>query len=351
MLPVMPVMAAPNWVPEEVRLYLAHTEHGESIRALARATGRHASTVLRQIRRYEQRRDDPLIDHALRRLGASGIGRGTPDHQTGGFMEHTTFANRTDVLKDEQVEKEARRILRRLAEPGACLAIATGMENAVVVREGVDGQTVRTAVVQRTIAEAMALRDWIAANGEGKISRYYITTAGRAALKRLLAESNERDAPANKTGEGGGRVRYGLAESPLVALARRREKDGSRFLDESLLSAGERLREDFELAQMGNKKTPNWENVVVTGMSGAQGDPKCTGPDGARVRVAAALGELGPGLGDVILRCCCQLEGMETVERRMGWAARSGKIVLRIALQRLRRHYDETEGRFSPMIG
>ena len=35
----------------------------------------------------------------------------------------------------------------------------------------------------------------------------------------------------------------------------------------------------------------------------------------------------------------------------MGWAARSGKIVLRIALIRLRRHYDDTYGRAGPLIG
>lgn len=67
--------------------------------------------------------------------------------------------------------------------------------------------------------------------------------------------------------------------------------------------------------------------------------------------MAAALRDLGPGLGDMVLRCCCFLEGLEAAERRMGWSARSGKIVLRIALQRLRRHYDETYGRSRPLIG
>ncbi|MCB1366035.1 MAG: helix-turn-helix domain-containing protein, partial [Rhodobacteraceae bacterium] len=66
------------------------------------------------------------------------------------------------------------------------------------------------------------------------------------------------------------------------------------------------------------------------------------GAAAARDRVARALADLGPGLSDVALRCCCHLEGLEQAERRMGWSARSGKIVLRIALQRLRRHYDET---------
>ena len=64
-----------------------------------------------------------------------------------------------------------------------------------------------------------------------------------------------------------------------------------------------------------------------------------------------ALRELGPGLGEIALRCCCHLEGLERTERNMGWSARSGKIVLRIALQRLKRHYDETLTQESQMIG
>ena len=59
----------PNWVSEEVRRYLAHTEGGQSIRSLAREAGCHASTVMRQVRRFETRRDDLLIDLALSRLG------------------------------------------------------------------------------------------------------------------------------------------------------------------------------------------------------------------------------------------------------------------------------------------
>jgi len=41
----------------------------------------------------------------------------------------------------------------------------------------------------------------------------------------------------------------------------------------------------------------------------------------------------------VVLRCCCSREGRETAEKRLGWSARSGKVVLKIALQRLAQHY------------
>jgi hypothetical protein len=127
-------------------------------------------------------------------------------------------------------------------------------------------------------------------------------------------------------------------------LARRKDRDGQPFLDAELVQAGERLREDFELSQMGPRVAQNWDNFLTSGTGGSFGSG---GPDGsslARDRMVRALGDLGQGLGDVALRCCCYLEGLEVAEKRLGWSARSGKIVLRIALQRLRQHYEGLSG-------
>ncbi len=272
---------------------------------------------------------------------------------------------------DTTLNREGRRILRRLCETGAVLAIAPEMEKAVVVRDLPSGQTARTAVVERKVAQAMALKDWITCVKPGRIARYGITTAGRTALKRLLAEAENANGGfaeaqaqfgdqhrvwGEKTVSDGGTrraVRYNVAESPLAALARRKDKTGTPFLTDDLVAAGERLREDFELAQMGPRVAQNWERFLTGGSKGgfANDSGVGDGPTGARDRVSEALRDLGPGLGDVVLRCCCYLEGMETAERRMGWSARSGKIVLRIALQRLKRHYDDRYGPHGPLIG
>lgn len=362
----------PSWVPLNVQRYLLHTEAGFSIRDLARASGCHASTVLRQIRRIEVRRDDQLVDSALGGLADTYFRR---HPQSGGIAFPTrsrrkeltmTPANTIHTLEAPEClrfDEQAVRILRRLCEVGAVLAVAEDMEKAVVVRGEESGRGTRTAVVDTEVARAMALRDWISCAKPGRISRYHITSAGRTALSRLLAEQENRmrsdcdygsEEAEARCGEGargaareGGiarrRVRYSIAESPLVALARRKDRDGSRFLSDALVGAGERLREDFELAQMGPRAGQNWERFLTGGGRGTyQPDSGVShGPATARWRVANALADLGPGLSDVALRCCCYLEGLETAERRLGWSARSGKIVLRIALQRLRRHYEE----------
>ena len=351
--------ALPGWVPDEARVYLIHVERGTSIREIARGQGRHASTVLRQIRRFENRRDDPLVDEALAHLG-----RAEP---TGTELGSEACMTRSDIADDETLTREGRRVLRRLAESGAVMAVAEALDKAVVVRETEDGRSVRTATLERSLARAMALADWIACDQpKARIARYEITASGRAALKRMLDEEDEGsyEAPglAEPKPEWGERtleedgerrtVRYNLAESPLAVLARRKDPEGKPFLSEDLVAAGERLREDFELAQMAPRTTQNWDRFLTAGVRGTgPADGGGTGPEAARRRVQAALAELGPGLGDMALRTCCFLEGIEAAERRMGWSARSGKIVLRIALQRLQVHYHETHGRFAPKIG
>lgn len=375
-----PPAVLPAWLPDNLRLYLRHVEEGLSIRALARELGCHASTILRKVRAFENRRDDPLVDEALTRLGAVHLraaGAGRPDDGPNPTstpegnrpmtapLRHAAAANADTAT----VEREARRILRRLCEAGALLVVAPEMEKAAVLKG-----SVRTAVLDRTVAQAFAVKDWIGLKTAGRVSTYEITGAGRSALKRLLAEDQsarvggfaEAQAPFGDQHRVWGeravmepgaraprRMRFNLAESPLDVLARRKEKDGSPFLTPDLVAAGERLREDFELAQMGPRVAQNWDRFLTAGADrgGFSAGGNDSGSSKARERVAAALRDLGPGLGDMVLRCCCFLEGLEAAEKRMGWSARSGKIVLRIALQRLKRHYDEAYGGKAPLIG
>lgn len=358
-----------------MRHYLHHIEDGTSLRALARREGLHPSTILRQVRRFESRREDPLMDEALSAISLHSK-RSADDPARKEDQPMTTHPRPSKTappqLCDEQsLAREGYRVLRRLAESGAVMAIAPEMDKAVVLRDLPDGRSLRTAVLERSVAQAFTLKDWISCRKLGRVSTYEITSAGRAALRRIVDEEDRRrqgmaeaQSPFGDQhrvwGEreviddaGPRRVRYNMAESPIGVLGRRRDKDGKPFLEADLVEAAERLREDFELAQMGPRVAQNWDKFLTGGDRGAyQPDSGLgEGPGRARARVAAALRDLGPGLGDVALRCCCFLEGLEVAEKRMGWAARSGKIVLRIALMRLRRHYDETYGRSGPLIG
>ena len=269
---------------------------------------------------------------------------------------------RATLVDDDTLTREAKRVLRRLCETGAFLAVGQGMPQAVVLRETNDAPT-RTATVSKAVAQAFVLKDWVVCFKAGRVTQYRITEAGRMALKRLLHETLEARVEARGMAEspspfltqhidaaekvfagaqGDEVLRINLAESPLGGLARKKDRDGKPFLPMGLVAAGERLREDFERAQMGPRVGQNWERFLTAGDRGGilPGSP-CTGPEDARQRVSDALRALGPGLADVVLRVCCFLEGLETCEKRLGWAARSGKIVLRIALQRLADHYDK----------
>jgi hypothetical protein len=264
-----------------------------------------------------------------------------------------------------ELEYEARRFLRRLSEPGSFLLVTPDATKGGIFCKA-NEHSKPIAMLPVSVAVEFVREGWIRVFRRGAASiRYRIAADGRSYLKRLLAEDALKRRPGTGFAEAatpflaqhqipGERaimnpatgepqtLRVNLGEDPLGWLARRKGPDGQPFLSPDEVEAGERLRQDFEAAQMGPSVAQDWHKFLTPGDRLA-GSPVSRGPSegpmAARDRVAKALSCLGPGLSDVVLRVCCFLEGLEACERRMGWSARSGKVVLKIALQRLAEHY------------
>lgn len=142
---------------------------------------------------------------------------------------------------------------------------------------------------------------------------------------------------------GQAHVTVNEAESPLVWLARRRGRDGKALIAPDQLQAGERLRADFTLASLTPRTTSNWASPVAAHggrLRGGDGPAAFTDTMiAARQRVRHALDVCGPEFAGLLLDVCCFLKGLEDIERERRWPARSAKVVLQLALDRLARHY------------
>lgn len=141
------------------------------------------------------------------------------------------------------------------------------------------------------------------------------------------------------------------SESPLAWLARRRGRNGRALIEPQQFQAGERLRGDFTLAHLMPRTTANWASPIASGRRGAGAERATTSTETmitARQRVHRALDAVGPEFGGLLLDVCCFLKRLEDIERERAWPARSAKVVLQLALDRLARHYGfagETHGR------
>lgn len=130
-------------------------------------------------------------------------------------------------------------------------------------------------------------------------------------------------------------VTVNLAESPLGWLRARGHVDERQF------DAGERLRADWERAQLGPRVTMRWDAAAMD--RGAREAPPAVDPGvtglAAKARFEAAVAAVGPGLADILWRIVCAGEGMRDAETALGWPARAGKLVLCLALDRLAAFY------------
>ena len=153
---------------------------------------------------------------------------------------------------------------------------------------------------------------------------------------RLLQEEAIDDGQSRESGARPRRsVTVNKAESPLGWLLARGHVTLRQF------DAGERLRSDWERAQLAPRITMAWNNTPVArdrGVSASGPDLSASQID-ARKRFDAAIASAGPGLADILWRVVCAGDGMRDAETALGWPARAGKLVLTLALDRVANFY------------
>lgn len=127
-------------------------------------------------------------------------------------------------------------------------------------------------------------------------------------------------------------LKANLGESPLAWLARR------GGIEPVEMAAGERLREDFQKAGTLGRLTMNWDAQPRSAGGGQRLEPALRAR-AAKDRIAAALAAVGPGLREMLERVCLAETALQAAERELGLPRRSGKTILKLALQRLASHY------------
>jgi hypothetical protein len=153
--------------------------------------------------------------------------------------------------------------------------------------------------------------------------------------QRLLVQRSLQQGIASEQLGGHRSVTVNMAESPLGWLLAR------GFVTKRQYDAGERLRSDWERAQLAPRVTMAWDAApVARGRGGSASDPDLSAAQiDAKRRFDAAIESAGPGLADILWRVVCAGEGMRDAETALGWPARAGKLVLSFALDRIAAFY------------
>lgn len=155
---------------------------------------------------------------------------------------------------------------------------------------------------------------------------------GRTTARKL----EEREiAPADASLRAIRSVAVNVTESPLGWLLAHGHVSRQQF------EAGERLRSDWERAELSPRVTMTWDAApMARGRGGAATGIDLNGAQiDAKRRFDQAIAAAGPGLADILWRIVCAGEGMREAETALGWPARAGKLVLTLALDRVANFY------------
>jgi hypothetical protein len=214
-----------------------------------------------------------------------------------------------------------------LAQPGAWL---DRLGEAWLVRPGPDRRRRPLLRLDARAAQALQRDPGLLPRGGGG---WVLAGRDEGAAPGRLLEHVTRAGPDGRQAT----MTINRGESPIAWLARRKGPDGRPFLEPLEVAAAERLRDDVELAGMGGRVTMDWSAPPRDRTARGPGHLPPAGA--ARRRVRQALTEVGPGLSEVLVEVCLYGSALQAAERSLGLPSRTGKVRLKLALERLARHY------------
>jgi len=232
----------------------------------------------------------------------------------------------------------APRWMRALARPGARLAAPGEVEARAVVVPAGDHRRRPTARISSARFEEALACGWLAKRENGLI----LSADGQAALK--AGTRGEDPDPASRHREMVDRPVMAPDGSLKRARANRREGPLGPWLDglePPQRQAGERFIADYHQSTLTSPVTRNWSPTAQRRAEGRRRGPEDAALSAlaAKDRVMNALDALGPAFARVIEAALVQEDSAAALERRFGWAARSGRTVLGLALTRLAEIY------------
>lgn len=195
------------------------------------------------------------------------------------------------------------------------------------------------ARVTRSQVEAAMQAGWIEHVG----GVYRITQAGRQIAGRGAAG----------TDAGQGERRTGTvwdeALTPRAVTINPEEGAVAKWrgvLSETACAAAEQFLCDYVRSTLHQSVTRNWSPTAPR-----RGEVRVSGPDDAAVSALAAkdriftvLDALGPQFARIIEAALIREESLAAMERRFGWAQRSGRTAIELAFARLAQVYGYTNG-------
>jgi hypothetical protein len=193
---------------------------------------------------------------------------------------------------------------------------------------------------ERVVLPAAEVRALVAAGVlAGDAGSCRATPDARGWLKRQMLEADAFAAQHRIEAKRPDGVVLNLAESPLARLATA-AAGGAPFLAAHQVEAGERVRRLVERAQLQPRVTMSYSPAHTSGGNGPGHAAEMSDMAAdARRALAASLGALPRDCADVVLDVCGLLKGLQRVESERGWPRRSAKLVLRIGLEQLARHF------------